>query len=136
LDDALIKAYRATDYNVHAPAPFTLRIDQASAACDAVLASHGAEGAAFLTAWNPFSKQLPLADNTAAQARLAADLDMVSTAILPGDGRGQIGNWPPEPSLFALGIPQADATRLAKAYHQNAYVWITRGQPAQLIVCV
>ncbi len=136
LDDALHQAYRATDYIVHATSHFTLRIDDPSAACDALLAAYGADGAAFLTAWNPFSQSLPDAVNHAAQARLAADLTPVSTAILTGEGKGRIGNWPPEPSLFAIGITEADATRLAQACRQNAYVWIARGQPARLVICV
>jgi hypothetical protein len=136
LDDTLYQAYRATNYHVHAPSPFTLRIGASNSACDALLAAQGAEGAAFLTAWNPFSQPLPDADNILAQARLAADLDILCTAILPGEGTGEIGDWPPEPSLFAVGISQADATYLARKYRQNAFVWITRGQPAQLVICV
>lgn len=136
MDDALYQAYRATDYRVHAPSPFTLRIGAQSADCDALLATHGLTSAAFLTAWNPFSQPLPDAENRAAQARLAADLDMVSTAIFPGEGKGEIGDWPPEPSLFALGITDTDATRLAQAYRQNAYLWIAQGQPARLVICV
>lgn len=136
LDDALYQAYRATDYRVHAPSPFTLRIGARSVDCDALLSARGTDGAAFLTAWNPFSQPVPDAENRAAQARLAADLDMVCTTIFPGEGKGEIGDWPPEPSLFALGITEADATRLARAYRQNAYVWIARGQPARLVICV
>ncbi len=136
LDDALYQAYRATDYAVQAPSSFTLHIGETSAACDALLVAHEAEGAAFLTAWNPFSQPMSDADNAAAQARLAADMEFVSTAIFSGEGKGQIGDWPPEPSLFALGITEADATRLAQKYLQNAFVWITRGQPARLVTCV
>lgn len=129
-------AYRATDYTVSGPVPFTLRIDEGSAACDALLAAHGAEGAAFLTAWNPFSQPRPDAENRLAQARLEADLGLVSVAIVPGVGKGWTGDWPPEPSLFAVGITESDATRLAQSHRQNAYVWIARGQPARLVVCV
>ena len=136
MEDALHRAYRATDYTVQAPTSFTLHIGETSAACDGLLAAHGAEGAAFLTAWNPFSQPLPDAENRAAQARLAVDLDMVSTAIFPGEGKGEAGDWPPEPSLFALGITEADATRLAQAYRQNAYVWIAQGQSPRLVICV
>lgn len=136
LDDALYQAYRATNYRVDAPSPFTLRVGAQSAECDALLAAHGVTSAAFLTAWNPFSQPLTDAENRAAQARLAADLDMVSTAIFPSEGKGEVGDWPPEPSLFALGITETDGTRLAQVYQQNAYLWIAQGQPARLVICV
>lgn len=100
------------------------------------MAAHQVETGAFITAWNPFSQPLPRTENDAAQARLAADLARISAAVLPGEGVGLAGDWPPEPSLLALGLGRAEATAIARDYRQNAYVWITRGQPAELVICV
>lgn len=75
-------------------------------------------------------------DNALAQARLAADLEIVSTAIFSGHGKGKTDDWSPEPGLLALGISEAEATQLAKTYRQNAYVRVSRGQPARLVICV
>jgi len=135
LDHSLIEAYRATDYRVHGDTPFTLRIEQTCTACDAVLDAYGATNAAYLTAWNPFSQPNTDVMNASAQEKLAADLSAISLAVIRGEGVGQIGDWPPEQSLFALGINRDKALGLAKQYGQNAFVWIERGQPAELVLC-
>ena len=135
LDEQLVQAYRATDYQVHATEPFALRIGSTSAACDALLDTHGVTTAAYMTAWNPYSKPLPDAANADAQAKLAAELSYVSVSVLSGEGVGETGDWPPEPSLFALGISRESATSLAQKYHQNAFVWIERGNAAELVLC-
>lgn len=135
LDDQLVHAYRATDYRVHATEAFALRIGRTCAACDALLDTHGVTTAAYLTAWNPYSKPLSDAANAGAQAKLAAELTDVSVSVLSGEGVGETGDWPPEPSLFALGISRVSATSLAQKYQQNAFVWIERGNAAELVLC-
>lgn len=135
LDDQLIQAYRATNYRVHATEPFALRIGRTCAACDALLDTHGVTTAAYLTAWNPYSKAVSDAANAAGQAKLIEELNDVSTAVLSGEGSGETGDWPPEPSLFAMGISREIATILAQKYQQNAFVWIERGKAAELVIC-
>lgn len=135
MDDQLIQAYRATSYRVHATEPFALRIGKTCAACDALLDTHGVTTAAYLTAWNPYSKVVSDAANADAQTKLTAELTDVSVSVLSGEGVGDTGDWPPEPSLFALGISREAATSLAQKYHQNAFVWIERGNTAELVLC-
>ena len=135
MDEQLVQAYRATDYRVHATEPFALRIGSTCAACDALLDTHSVTTAAYLTAWNPYSKALSDAANAGAQAKLAAELTDVSVSVLSGEGVGETGDWPPEPSLFALGISRENATCLAQKYQQNAFVWIERGNAAELVLC-
>ena len=135
LDDQLIQAYRATNYRVHATEPFALRIGRTCAACDALLDTHGVTTAAYLTAWNPYSKAVSDAANADVQTKLTAELTDVSVSVLSGEGVGETGDWPPEPSLFALGISREAATSLAQKYHQNAFVWIERGNPVELVLC-
>ncbi len=54
----LIAAYRATLYRVDdRDGPFTLRVDRESPELRDLLGRCGVDAAAFLTAWNPFSKQ-------------------------------------------------------------------------------
>lgn len=135
LDEQLIRAYRATDYRVYATEPFALRIGRTCAACDALLDTHGVTTAAYLTAWNPYSKPLSDVANADAQAKLAAELADVSVSVLSGEGVGETGDWPSEPSLFALGISRESATSLAQKYHQNAFVWVERRNAAELVLC-
>lgn len=135
MDDQLIQAYCATNYRVHATEPFALRIGRICAACDALLDTHGVTTAAYLTAWNPYSKVVSDAANADAQTKLTAELTDVSVSVLSGEGVGDTGDWPPEPSLFALGIGREAATSLAQKYHQNAFVWVERGKAAELVLC-
>nr|WP_309504437.1 DUF3293 domain-containing protein [uncultured Roseovarius sp.] len=134
MDEHIIQAYRATDYQVHAAEPLTLRIGEACAECDALMGARKAATAAYLTAWNPYSQRQSKAANARAQENLAAELAVESIAVLPGEGVGRIGDWPPEPSLFALGISRDKADSLARKYQQNAFVWIERGKAAELVL--
>ncbi|MCV2893721.1 DUF3293 domain-containing protein [Lentibacter sp. XHP0401] len=135
MDEAIIQAYRATDYQVHAAKPFTLRIGEFCAACDALMDAYKVATAAYLTAWNPFSQPLTDLENARAQEVLGAKLAAESIVVLSGEGVGRIGHWPPEPSLFALGISRDKAVSLAQKYQQNAFVWIERGKVAELVLC-
>jgi hypothetical protein len=51
----LVAAYRATEYRVAAEVPFTLHVDQHSAALAKLFRDTGNTQASFLTADNPFS---------------------------------------------------------------------------------
>jgi hypothetical protein len=136
LDERIIQAYRATDYRVHAAEPFTLRIDETCVECDALMEALQAATAAYLTAWNPYSQQRLSAENTRAQEELSAELAVESIAVLAGEGVGRIGAWPPEPSVFALGVSRDKAVSLAQKYQQNAFVWIERGTAAELVLTI
>ena len=72
IDPKLDAAYRATLYRVFIPggSPIDLRVDAASAALDALLARHGVQAWAFITAWNPGSKPVAATENAARHAQL------------------------------------------------------------------
>ena len=135
MDDDLIHAYRATDYRVYGSPPFKLRVGAASTECDALMLAQGVISAAYLTAWNPHSSLVSEVENIAAQDRLRQELSTAGFAALDGEGVGHTGDWPPEPSLLVLGIPRNEATRLARKYRQNAFLWIARGQATELVLC-
>jgi len=121
MDNALIAAYRNTDYRV--------RLAQggcASIRVDAPLPVPlrnliGAHSWAFITAWNPFSQMRSRVQNHAAQQALLAALRglLTTIAICPAIGVGL--DWR-EPSFFVVGptLPETDA--LARQFQQNAYV--------------
>lgn len=134
MDDHLLRAYRDTDYRVDVDAGFSIRIGTRCAALDVILSAHGMSEAAFLTAWNPYSKATSEIDNAAAQAHLAAHLTAAGYEFLQGEGVGQGGDWPPEPSLLILGISRQAATEISKSYGQNAYVYVRIGEAAELIL--
>jgi len=132
--DDLIFTYHDTDYHVFAEPPLILHTNTANLALDELLMARGATTAAFLTAWNPLSSDTPRAQNEAAQAALQADLTASGISWINGEGRGRRGDWPPEPSLLAIGIEYDAALALAQRYSQNAWLWAQAGQPVQLVL--
>ncbi|WP_415183442.1 DUF3293 domain-containing protein [Phaeovulum sp.] len=133
MDKSILQAYRETDYLVHATRPFTLRIDEVCAECDTLMDALRVSTAAYVAAWNPYSQRRSSAENARAQNALAAELAAHCISVLDGVGTGRIGGWPPEPSLFALGISRDKAVSLARKYQQNAFVWIERSKAAELV---
>jgi hypothetical protein len=120
-DDALIAAYRSTDYRVR-----LARGGWASILVDApvpasLLALIGLRSWAFITACNPFSQVRPRQQNHAAQHALLIALRKLSAtaAIRPAIGIGQ--GWR-EPSFFVVGPELAETDALAQQFQQNAYV--------------
>jgi hypothetical protein len=134
MDPDLIAAYRATDYRIDASPPVVARIGDASAPVDALLRAQGVTTAVFITAFNPVSRPTDAAENARAQARLLAVLNAGGHAFLPGLGIGRVGDWPPEPSVLALGVTRAEAEALGRAYRQNAVVWIEAGRAPELLL--
>ena len=132
LDEELIAAYRATEYHVFANPPFVLRIGERCAPLDALLARSGAAGAAFLTAWNPYSEPAPLPVNSARQSDLIGIVEARGWRHWPGEGRGADPDWPPEPSILVVGPSREEARALARDFRQHAIVWVAAGEPAEL----
>ena len=111
----LIAAYEATNYRVlDNSLDFVIRIGKRTPALSALLAEHGSNQAAFITAFNPFSGPTPDVDNQLQQAALRRDLDQLEAIVFDGQGEGSVGDWPAEPSLLALGITRTDAVGLGR----------------------
>ena len=127
-------AYRATSYFVDGPdGRFALRVGSASPEADALAAAHGAAAWAYVTACNPGSVPAPDAQNRARQRELEEVVRATTLPCYPGEGRGDDGCWPAEPSLLVLGISEAEARRLARQFGQAAVVCGERGGPARLV---
>jgi hypothetical protein len=102
---------------------------------DAVLDRAGASRWAFITAWNPASRQLSDEENSSRQSELATELHADGYQTLSGMGIGEDSAWPPESSLFVLGIPKRNARRLGRKCGQLAIVVGHKSFPAQLVRC-
>jgi hypothetical protein len=135
IDPVLARAYQATHYVVEAQGgAFTLRVGAESAELGALMRARGIEGAAYLTAYNPWSLPRGTAENDAAQRALEAGLAALGCTLLPGAGHDPSGHWPPEPSVLALGLSLERAIDAARRWGQNAFVWIDRaGEPCRLV---
>ena len=134
ISNELREAYLRTIYCVFASAgELEIIVNTASSALDELLAEHTVASAAFITASNPSSRRLDAAANAMRNEALCVDVQAAGFSYLRGEGRDPAGEWQSEQSLLVLGIAMADATRLARRYGQNAYVFLPLHSPAMLI---
>jgi hypothetical protein len=130
----LFEAYRNTTFCADTPiGQVRIRISQKHPQLDVLLDKSGTSSWAYITAWNPRSADTPLPENQANQAALLHDLD--GYPVFCGEGIGENSDWPPEPSVLVLGLPEADALDLGRNYGQNAIVVGLRGEAALLLSC-
>jgi hypothetical protein len=130
----LIAAYCATNYRVLGQDPFVLKIGQPSAPLRKLYDEHGCQSAAFITAWNPFSKATDIAENSRLQALLEIEISGVSTTLIAGIGEDSSRLWPGEESTLALGVSLADAKSIGIRFKQNAFVWIDGDANPELLI--
>jgi hypothetical protein len=135
MQSGLLSAYRTTDYVAYGKrGVVVIRIGHQSMVVDGLLARMHVRDAAFITAWNPFSKALSFRANKYWDRELKRFLSVRGFAFVEGEGRGRMGEWPPEPSVFAFGISRAEASVIGRRYRQNAVVYVPRGRPAELVM--
>lgn len=125
LPKALRAAYASTDYEA---AGAVARIGRRSAALDALLRRHGARQAAFVTAWNPYSRRMPRGWND----RMLARLREAARGRVVAEGWGRGRGWA-ERHLLLAGDPRRIAT-LARRFRQHAIVAVRPDAPARLVL--
>jgi hypothetical protein len=131
---ALDAAYRATSFFVDGPAGrFAVRVGRPCAELDRLLDEQGKATWAYVTAYNPGSSPAPAAANIAAQRELEQAVAEAGYPYYRGEGAGDDGTWPPEPSLLVLGVSEAEGSALARRFGQLALVFGERGGPARLV---
>jgi len=135
IDPDLLRAYRDADYVIFNEAEeLIVHIDESNLPVDELLRQLDVRSAAIITAWNPRSQVCPDAENQAAHEQLESAVARLRLTALPAEGRDPTGAWTPEQSLFITGIQRHQATALAARFGQNAYVWLERRRPAELVV--
>lgn len=134
LSDALRAAYERAIYRVDAsPAPFVLRVGEASAELDRCLAAAGAVRCALLSAANPGSSPLPESENLRRHRRLVALVRRDGYRSLFGENFDEAtGGWR-EKSLLILGISPDAAITLAREFGQAALLMAERGGAVRLL---
>jgi hypothetical protein len=120
-------AYRATSYTA---GNIDIRIGRHSPATDALLTTYRARQATLITAYNPFSRRIPLGCNQRMHARLARTLRR-HTAL---PATGTLRRWS-EAHLLVFGDVRP-IRALARRFRQNSIVILRRGQPARLLFFV
>jgi Protein of unknown function (DUF3293) len=123
LPPSLVAAYRATRYEVTAASPpFELRVDETSVALATCHRVHDVRCSAFVTAWNPGSRQAAAAVNSAAGAALEQRLRARGYRLLAGRGVDPAGRWPVEDSVLVLGLERDAACEIARQFGQAGLV--------------
>ncbi len=131
----LVEAYNSTRYLVQAEGgAITLSIGKPSKEMADLIHAAQAEGGAFITAENPFSRSLSAHENGVRQDHLREDLARLGAVIINGEGQGEDPSWPAEASYAAIGISREQACELGCKYQQNAIVWFDAGGTPELIV--
>lgn len=129
----MLSAYQTTNYRVeHPQGHFFLRVGCRSRRLDALLDEFGQKTWAYLTAWNPYSRWVPLEQNIARQRALEAEVVRRGHPHFVGQGQGA-GDWAPEASVLVLGITPEAALDLARTFRQAAILVGERGAAGRLL---
>lgn len=128
-------AYRSTTYRVYSEknGDVDVLIGQSNLEIDAILKSNQVKSYAFITAWNPYSKEVLNSENQAANQeleKLIATFSFYKGFGIPSNEK----DWKGEESYFVMGISLEEATSLGQQFKQNAIVFGTVGAQAELIL--
>jgi hypothetical protein len=135
-DADLISAYRRTSFFANTDrGRIRVRIGEHNADLDALLRAVGRRSWAYVTAYNPGSIVLSVEENADRQSALESGVQTAGYRIFAGEGVGDDGQWPPEPSLLILGIDRQAAIELGHRHGQRAVVWGELGTEAGLLLC-
>ena len=130
----LIKAYEITNFHVKTASAFTLNIGKVSEELKALFKQNDVSNAAFITAWNPYSKSLSDEENQARNDQLKNELNIRSLKFIDGFGQDPAGQWSGEDSFLVLGIELEASKKLGIQFEQNAIVWSDKDAIPQLIL--
>ena len=120
------EAYFYTDYRVFTPEGVMVlpALGAEYFNMGKLLNKFGVSTAAFITAYNPGSVQVDDAINASRQDELKKEVS-AKWQFFEGEGVAREGGWPPEPSIFVLGIKLDDARVLGLKYGQLAILFCT-----------
>lgn len=134
LDKDLISAYEVTNFHVKAEPAFTMNIGRLSEELKALFKQNNVSNAAFITAWNPYSKSLSEEENHARNDQLENELNTRSLKFINGFGQDPLGQWSGEDSFLVLGIDLEASKTLGIQFEQNAIVWSNSDAIPKLIL--
>jgi len=118
-DERLNQAYGAAEYVFHG---FVLKVGHPHPEFDAWLTEQGYKNYAFLTAFNPRSRELSAAANLHRLARLHELLRGHRLPFAPAEAVDPAGCWIAEKGVFLFDVSPGRVHELARAFGQNAVV--------------
>jgi hypothetical protein len=134
IDPSTIDAYLQTDYCVAGNTPLILRIGIPNDTLAMFYKQHRTNSAMFITACNPYSRDIGETANAERQAKLHLELTRHNLPFLEGIGKHPSGSWPAEPSYLVLSVSLEAAKTIGKKYEQNAIVWCGANTIPELIL--
>ncbi len=129
----LYDAYVLAEYIVEKPFFLEIKVNQNNHQFNDYLNKNNYTSWGFITAWNPYSKELPLTENKKRNQELLKELEEQNYTYLDGEGRGD--NWS-EKSFLVFDISKKDIIQLAKKHQQNAVLFGNINEEAQLVFCI
>ena len=118
----LLDSYTEANYHVYANPSFILKIGQSSKELRKLLTDLNVKYAAFITAFNPYSRELELFENRLRNKKLEEKIQSLALYYIKGDGRcgdsGEVG----EESFLVFGLSKKQAINLGMESKQNAIV--------------
>jgi hypothetical protein len=131
----LLGAYRRTKFIVdQSDGETIIRHGECNHDIDKMLSEHAVRSGTFITAHNPHSQRFSDDENHSRHLALIADIEKRGFPYLTGRGIGT-DDWPPEESLFVLGMSRNLASTLGRKYGQLAIVWVETGRTAEVVLC-
>ncbi len=127
----LILAYTNTKFNVFIPA-IVIEIGKRNEDLDALIKKEGQTEWAYLTAYNPFSKELTDKENLKRQSHLLSKIS--DYKFYEGEGVGEDPTWKPERSILIVGIARNEAISFGREFEQNAIVYGKINEVPELII--
>lgn len=130
----LIGAYEVTNFHVKADPSFTLNVGKVSEELKVLFKQNNVFNAAFITAWNPYSRSLSDEENQARNDQLKNELIIRSLKFIDGFGQDPLGQWSGEDSFLVLGIDLEASKKLGIQFEQNAIIWSDSDAVPELIL--
>lgn len=130
-----VRAYLATDYRIgHTDQDIVLTIGERSDPLAALFNCRNIDCGAFLTAYNPRGTIQPDAANELAHVQLTAKIQELGFESIKGSSSEEGTDWPPEKSVFALGLSLEPAKAIGGHFDQDAIVWVGPNAVPRLIL--
>lgn len=131
---SLLESYRSAHYHVDAELPFILKIDIHSPELESIYKKTHKHTAAFITAFNPYSRELTNQENKDRNYKLEELIKSLCFDYIHGEGKCGDGDWNGEESFLIFGITKQQASYIGKEFEQNAIVWCDKDAIPKLLL--
>lgn len=134
ISDENLTSYHSAEYHVYFEPNFFLKIGQHNEQLMLLYKKFNQYQSAFITAYNPYSQERTLIQNTSQNSELEEILISMDYQYILGEGVCSDSGWPGEKSFLILGIDLETSKKLGNQFQQNAILWSGKDAVPQLIL--